>query len=421
MRNRTLPALAIVGTLASLAAWIAPEPNEWTPIVQPLDTPAAPASAQPQLSSSNRGIILSWIEREGARAVLKFSERSARGWSSARVVASGTDWFVNWADVPSVVRLDDGTLATHWLQRSGEDTYAYDVRLSYSTDDGKSWAPSFTPHHDGTRTEHGFASLFQMPGGGLGVAWLDGRAMSSAAGHGSHGASASGAGGGVGAVGGMTVRFAAFDRDWKQVADMNVDDRVCECCPTTVAVTAEGPVVAYRNRTEDETRDIHVSRFVEGRWTESKPVHEDSWQIAACPVNGPVLSARGRDVAAAWFTGKGDQGRAFVAFSTDAGRTFGTPVRLDDAGALGRVDVELLPDRSAVATWIEFAGQRAQFRVRRVDRTGVKTSPVTIAGLQGNRAAGYPRLAVRGDELIFAWTETDNARSQVRTARASLP
>ena len=49
----------------------------------------------------------------------------------------GYDWFVNWADVPSVVRLANGTLAGHWLQKSGADTYAYDVRLAYSHDDGK--------------------------------------------------------------------------------------------------------------------------------------------------------------------------------------------------------------------------------------------------------------------------------------------
>ena len=75
------------------------------------------------------------------------------------------------------MRLASGELVAHWLQKSGVDTYAYDVRLSYSKDDGKTWSASFTPHSDGTKTEHGFASLFQMPGAGLGLAWLDGRAM----------------------------------------------------------------------------------------------------------------------------------------------------------------------------------------------------------------------------------------------------
>lgn len=398
--------LPLATAVAVVGAGIAAQPD-WRPVIEVLATPAAPPSGQPQLSSSQRGIILSWIERAGPRATLKFSERSGEDWSEAQVVASGTDWFVNWADVPSVVRLDDRTLAAHWLQRSGEDTYAYDVRISYSSDNGKTWAPSLTPHHDGTQTEHGFASLFAMPGGGLGATWLDGRATAPR-GHETHAAGRDGA---------MSIRYTAFDRSWKQGPDISVDERVCDCCPTTVAVTDEGPIVAYRDRSENETRDIHVSRYVAGKWTESRPLHEDAWQIAACPVNGPMVSARGRDVAAAWFTGKGDQGRTYVAFSNDAGRTFGTPVRLDEAGALGRVDVELLSNGSALATWIELAGERAQFRMRRVDRNGIASPAVTIHTIQGSRAAGYPRLALHGNEAVFAWTETGTGQPQVRTAR----
>jgi hypothetical protein len=373
-------------------------------------SPAAAGSAQPQLSVSERGVLLSWIEKSGDAATLKFAERIGTGWTEPRTVASGTDWFVNWADVPSVVRLADGTLAAHWLQKSGADTYAYDVRLSYSTDDGRTWAASFLPHHDGTKTEHGFASLFQVPGAGLGLVWLDGRDMRSAKGHDDHG----------GAGGQMTVRFGAFDRQWRQTSEMAVDLKVCECCPTAAAVTSDGPIVAYRNRSDAEVRDIYVSRLEGGRWTDGAPVHADNWTIPACPVNGPSLSARGRDVAIAWFTVKGEVGQAFVAFSRDAGRTFGAPVRVDDGGSLGRVDVDLLPDGAALATWIEFADQRAQFRARRIAPDGGTSPPVTVAGLVGSRASGYPRLARDGETLVFAWTESADGTSRVRTATASL-
>lgn len=79
-------------------------------IVQQVPTPAAVGSAQPQLTVSHRGVLLSWIERSGDTATLKFAERTTTGWTEARTVASGADWFVNWADVPSVIRLADGTL-----------------------------------------------------------------------------------------------------------------------------------------------------------------------------------------------------------------------------------------------------------------------------------------------------------------------
>lgn len=379
--------------------------------IERLTSPAGPNSGQPQLSSSARGTLLSWIERDGPKATLRFAERTAGGWSAARDIASGKDWFVNWADVPSVVRLANGELVAHWLQKSGPDTYAYDVRLSYSNDDGRTWSPSFTPHSDRTQTEHGFATLFQMPGAGLGLTWLDGRAMKSGGSHAAHGADA----------GAMSVRFATFGRDWRQTSETPVDLRVCECCPTTAAITAEGPIVAYRDRTGDEVRDIFVSRLENGKWTEPSAVHADAWKIAACPVNGPMLSARGRDVALAWFTAQGDQPRALVAFSKDAGRTFGSPIRLDDAGSLGRVDVELVSDGSAVASWIEFAEERAQFRVRRVRPSGTKSQSVTISALAGTRASGYPRIAVDGDDVVFAWTESETGRTQVHTAVARIP
>ena len=382
-------------------------PRSSSAAVEPLPSPAGTNSAQPQLSSSSRGAILSWVERETQNATLRFAERTTTGWSAPRTVASGNDWFVNWADVPSVIRLANGTLVGHWLQKSGSDTYAYDVRLSYSKDGGKTWSPSLLPHSDGTKTEHGFASLFQMPGAGLGLVWLDGRAMKPQAGHGAHGEPS----------GAMSVRFATFDGNWKQTAERAVDLRVCECCPTTAAVTSEGPIAAFRNRTEDEVRDIYVSRLENGKWTEPKPVHEDGWKINACPVNGPMLSARGPNVVLAWFTVNDEQGRAFIAFSQDAGRSFGAPIRVDDAGALGRVDVELADDGSAIASWIELADQGAQFRVRRVERSGTRSSSMTVSSLVGGRASGYPRIALSGDDIVFAWTEEAQSGSRVQTAR----
>ncbi len=376
---------------------------------QALTSPAGGNSAQPQLSVSSRGILLSWIERTGDLATLKFAERTATGWSAPRTIASGRNWFVNWADVPSAVRLPSGAIIAHWLQKSAASTYAYDVRLSYSTDDGRTWSPSFTPHHDGTNTEHGFASIVPLADG-FGLVWLDGRNMVDGGGHDGHG------------KGAMTVRFARFDKAFKQVEESELDARVCECCPTAAAVTSEGMIAAYRNRGDDETRDNYVARMVNGKWATPQAVFNDNWKIAACPVNGPSLSAKGNAVAMSWFTAKDDQPRAFAAFSSDAGKTFAAPIRVDDAGTLGRVAIQLLPNGSALATWIEFADQKASFRARRIDRNGTRSAPVTISTMAGSRASGYPRTAVANGEIVFAWTEAgEGGALQVRTSVARIP
>jgi hypothetical protein len=218
----------------------------------------------------------------------------------------------------------------------------------------------------------------------------------------------------------MSLRFTSFDSNGRQAAEVPIDTRVCECCPTSTAVTADGVIAVYRNRSPEETRDIYVTRLEKGTWTEPVPVHADNWTMGACPVNGPVVSASGRAVAVAWFTVRNDQPHAYVALSSDAGRSFGRPVQLDETATMGRVDVETLPDGSAAASYIELRDKRATFRVRRVDRSGAASAPVDVAAMEASRASGFPRLARDGDDLVFAWVERAGT-ARIRTAVARLP
>ena len=400
MKRSLIVAVLIAAVIGSCRR---PEPAPEAPaasalpfIVEPLGAPAQGNSGQPQLTTSDRGVILSWLEQTDAAATLKFSELAGGGWTAAKTVASSEGWFVTDADVPTVMRKRDGTLVATTYPSVDPAIEAYDVRLSYSRDDGSTWSPPFSPHHDGTKSQHGFASLFEMPEGALGMVWLDGRVQQA-----------------------MSVYFASFDAEWKQTAESSVNARVCECCPTSATMTADGPLVAFRDRTNQEIRDIHVTRIERpstslgagGKWTEAVPVHADNWRIEACPVNGPALSARGRMVAAAWFTATGNDGHAYAAFSRDAGRTWGDPIRLDDQTSLGRIDIELLEDGSAIATWVEFASERAQLRVRQVRPSGERSTATTIAGAGERRVRGYPRA---GSDLDVPLHDREGSDVHVR-------
>ena len=414
MSIRTLVAVA-VATAVSTACGRSPEraPNDaattttrtaaWTITVEPMPVPAGVSSSSPQLTTSSRGVILSWLDMGGDKATLTFAERTGGNWSAPRPVTSSADWFISSADVPSVLRLSNGTLVAHWYPATAPEEEAYDVRLAYSKDDGGSWSRAIAPHHDGTTSQHGFATLFELPDRGLGMVWLDGRADKKPT---------------PGSSGGMGVYFASFDEQWKQTSESLVNDRVCECCQTAAVVTSSGVLTAFRDRSSEEVRDVYVSRLDAGSWTPARAVHADNWTIEACPVNGPALSARDRTVAVAWFNAVKDEPHAFVAFSNDAGQTWGDPIRLDDASTLGHVDVELLDDGSAAATWVEFADQTARLKVRRVEPSGAKSAAVAVTE---SRVTGYPRMARQGDELVFAWAEVGEAGEQTKGAVTRLP
>lgn len=395
-----------------------PRSNEgaaaWSVEIEPLNGPAGPNTSEPQLTASDRGIILSWVERAGATASLTFAERTATGWSEPTTVASGKDWFLSYADPPTVLRRPDGTLVASWLISTNPIYEGNDLQVSYSQDNGKTWARPLVPHHDGTEQQHAFASFFELPGTGFGVSWLDGRDTQPSE------ANPNG--------GPMALRYAVYDAQWKRTAEGVIDQQACECCSTMAAVTSEGVLIAFRDRSDTEIRDIAVSRFENGKWTDAMSVHNDNWEVYACPVNGPALSTRGRQAAVAWFTVNDDQGQAYAALSSDAGRTWGTPIRLDDAVSLGRVDIEVLDDGSAVATWVEYADGRSQLRMRHIEASGTKSDAVSVAaGIEGGSSSGFPRLARHGDELVFAWTESavksDSSESllTVHTAVAHLP
>jgi hypothetical protein len=368
-----------------------PSPAAPSLTVTELAVPAPPGGSQPQLTSSSRGSILSWVETNGSMATLRFAERSGTAWSQPRTIASGADWFISDADAPVVQRLADGTLIAAWYRSTNVQLEAYDTWLAYSKDEGRTWSKPFKPYKDKTTTQHGFVSMFDQPGGGLGLVWLDAREweLNQDAPDG----------------GSVMLRSASFDPSWKQTSDQVVNLRVCDCCQTSVAATPDGVVTAFRDRSDKEIRDIHVTRLENGKWTDAQPVHRDNWEIDSCPVNGPAISARGRALAVAWFTAVSGQGHSYAAFSPDAGRTWGEPIRLDEQTSTGRVDIELLDEQTAVVSWVEFANQQAQFKARRISTSGQPSAPVAVQGTAGGRVGGFPRMTRQGDELLFVWAD----------------
>lgn len=384
----TRAAAAVLGLGAILAGAGACRPASRAVLVGEVEFQGPPGSGMPHLALAGDLPVLSWLEPSPRGYALRVAVRAPTGWATRGTVVENDSLFVNWADFPSVEPLASGEWLAHWLQKTAPTAYAYHVRMALSPDSGASWGVPFTPHGDRSPTEHGFVSIVPW-GDGAAAVWLDGR--QTAGDLATERPSA------------MTLRFTTIGPGGVAAEDVEVDGRVCDCCQTALDRARHGLVAVYRDRTEDETRDVAVTRFVDGAWTAPAPVANDGWVIPGCPVNGPQVAARGDSVVVAWFTAAAETPRVLAAFSADGGATFGAPVAVHEGRPTGRVDVAWWDD-AALVSWIEETADSGSVRVRRVRPDGGVERAVTVATTSTARASGFPRLVVVGGDALIAWT-----------------
>ena len=368
---------------------------------------AGAGSGEPHLATTTDGtVVLSWLEPSDRGTDLRWSRFHSDQWEDPRTIASGENWFVNWADFPSVEPISESLWAAHWLVKRPGGTFAYDIHVSISTDSGSTWSEAVVPHQDDTPTEHGFVSLFSWEDK-VGALWLDGRKMQpSTDGHGH---------------GGMTLRAVVLDDDLSRHRKTVVDELVCDCCQTDIALRKTGPIAVYRNRTEEEVRDIYVARLLDGEWLPGAAIADDGWTIAGCPVNGPAVDAAMDNVVVAWFTAANGNSKVRLARSTDSGASFDAALDIAVDRPVGRVDVALLADGSALVSWLQSASDgTGDIRVRRATPQGVLRPALTVAKTDAGRISGFPQMAVSGDEVVFAWTDVADGVTSVRTATAQV-
>ena len=398
-----LPRLPLAALLL-LAVACSPADDRFRLALGSVEFSGPPGSAEPNLFGTTDGrVLMSWHEpTESEGHMLRVAVRTEEGWSEPKTVAENREFFVNWADFPSVVEQADGAWVVHWLEKVARAPYAYHIMLSRSTDDGESWSEPHRAHHDISPTEHGFVSMIPLPEGGVSMLFLDGRNTD-----------------GHLASGEMSLRYSTVKGNGELGGELLVDERVCDCCQTAMVRLENGDfVAAYRDRSREEIRDIAVSRLVDGQWSEPYHLGNDNWHFRACPVNGPSLATANDDVAIAWFTAPDGNQRVSVAFSENGGATFGEPIRIDGGNPLGRVDIELLADRSALVVWLEQVGDGAEIRARRVEASGSMDEAWTVTPSSRVRRSGFPRLVPAGDDLVFAWTVVGE-QGGVRVATAS--
>jgi hypothetical protein len=364
----------------------------------PITVPSGKPAYGPRMTQSTQDdAILSWMERRDDGSSLRYSEYYEESWLAYKIAASDEKMFVNWADLPAVTTIGPETLLAYWLSYTADATYAYQVLTAFSANDGVSWSTPGSPHDDGTPTEHGFVSSFPAENG-TGLIWLDGRNTPDA---------------------GMTLRGATLTADGQLHNEMLLDDLVCDCCQTDIAVTEAGPVAIYRNRTADEVRDIYVTRHRNGEWQPGTPLSNDGWVISGCPVNGPSIAAAGKRVVVAWFTAANNRPVVKVAISTNSGKSFAKPAEVSSRNAHGRVGVAMIDRHSFAVSWMESEKKGTYaIKLRSMTYDGQMGRVHTVG--RTSLARTVPQLLRVADNLVLAWTDEIRELSKVVSVRVPI-
>jgi hypothetical protein len=323
------------------------------------------------------------------------------GWSAPRTIVTSPLLMENWADFPSLAVGSDGQLWAQWFQRPpGDDTgYGYSGWFARSIDAGTSWSKPAPLGQE-------FVALAPQSGGRMLAVWLE--STRNSAGHRPREADAPYAPA-------MRLMARLLAPDGSALHDWLIDGDVCTCCQNTLAcLPGDRALVGYRGHRPDETRDTGLALFDGRTWSTPRTLHADGWKIPACPVNGPAADAHGDAVAIAWFTAAGGLARVQAKFSSDAGDTFGRALPVDLGRPLGRLDLLMLPDGSALVSWLETKGEThaAGLHLRRLWPDGRASAPLLVAATSAVRASGFPRLALRpGDDfpVVVSWTDASPA------------
>ena len=364
------------------------------------------SNAQPSLVSGEGSLSLSWISsNEGKKSTLNFSQLKEGKWINTQTIATGSNWFVNWADFPAHA-INENLILSSYLKKSDSGTYTYDVILSLQKLSGEKVKEDFLLHTDGVKAEHGFVSIIPNHNQGFFITWLDGRNTVDKDLDGYHKP--------------MTIRFAEITNKGDIIDESELDSATCDCCQTSIAVTNKGPVVVYRDRSDKEVRDIYIARKINGIWGVPTPIHNDGWEINGCPVNGPKVASNSNNLAISWFTVSNEKPTVNLSFSKSNGASFGTPIKINDDDAIGRVDVAFLNPQEVLVSYIEGDDVGTYLRIKKVSIDGKVSAPITISKIDGGRNSGVPQLEILDNEAFIVWTVFEGKKNQLKTVKLSF-
>ena len=352
-------------------------------------TPTNKNSLAPNLCSFGNHFALSWIERNtDGEARLQMATWNGSEFDEIRLIAKSKGMFANWADIPSLVEAPSGDLYAHWLNRIGNETYAYGIQIERSIDHGKSWQSLGWLHNDTSATEHGFVSLIPE-NRHVRAFWLDGRQMKKPTGK-------------------MMLRTAILDGNEINSENM-LDDDVCTCCPTGAIQLPGGSAVVYRDRLPQEIRDISLVHLKNNTWSKPSRIQKDNWVMPGCPVNGPSIATNGNIIAVSRFTVIKNKAKIILRLFKVGQAESGKEITLDENVPVGRCTTVCSED-AVYNIWIGVDKKQTVLRMAEVSLSGKIKRKITLVPIDKDRSSGMPRAIFSNNYLWVSWTGSNQVR-----------
>lgn len=294
---------------------------------------------------------------------------------SPALAIRGNDVFITWS-------------LTH-PKLTPDKPFAGELRLSRSTDGGRTFAPSVLVNDDGQVIQHTFDSLHVAPDGTVHMAWIDGREGKKEPG---------------------TFVARSMDHGWTIAKNLKVDDDTCVCCRTAMAASAEGVIyAAWRKIFDGNIRETVVSRSIDGgeTYSSSVVVGNDRWVYPACPHRPASIGVdrQGR-LFVVWYTEGADETPAiYLAYSDDQGRTFSDKKKLNRSKGTFPDHPQMVadPEGRIIVIWEEQSPVRREVVTSySLDRGRSFSQPVKVNEKNGQT----PTVAVnqRGT-VVMGWKE----------------
>jgi hypothetical protein len=371
--------------------------------------------AGPSIQIDDRGTVsLAWMEEDrDVRSVMYARSTTPGGPIGPAVRVNHPEELPYWRqEAPAMVVHDDEVFITWGLMHpkaSPQQPLATELRLSRSTDGGRSFAPSVLVNDDPGVIQHTFDSLHRGPDGRLHMAWIDGRDGKKDPG---------------------TYAARSLDHGASITKNLKVDEGTCVCCRTALATAPDGTLyVAWRKIYEGNVRETVVARSIDGGETFEAPiiVGHDRWVFPACPHRPASLGVDGQGrLYVVWYTEGTDEIPAiFIAHSDDRGKTFSEKRKLNQAKNTFPDHPQLAVDPAGgvVVVWEEQAPVKRDVVMSLSTDRGETFSPplklndkksqtpVVAANAQGEFAMAWIEHGMPGHKMVI---------QRLRTAAATV-